>query len=106
MAVSHLRVVSVGDKRPPSEFLSPTLGRPLAVTLEEHRIRVPLISMLLYRHYTLGALIDTQSAYAVQVSATIPFLWHGLRHCLVGAAVPLVEGPDLVVARGLLDQLG
>lgn len=72
------------------------------IRVEEWDIPLPLISFMIRRCYRLGDLIDTKTEYGTQVSATVVVLWRGVKRTILGAAVPLAGGPDLVLPLGTL----
>lgn len=80
--------------------LSPNGAR--IIRVEEWDIPLPLLSFLIRPCYRLGDLIDTKTEYGMQVSATVTILWRGMKRTILGAAVPLTGGPDLVLPLGTL----
>jgi hypothetical protein len=75
------------------------------VDIEERDIPVALIGLDLAGFYSLGGFVDTGTDYGTQVSATLSFLWRGEKRTIIGAVVPLLSGPDLVLPRGMVEGL-
>jgi hypothetical protein len=74
------------------------------IDVEERDVPLPLIGFALSGFYELGGFIETGTGYGTQVSATLSFLWLGRKRRITGAVVPLVDGPDLVIPIGLLED--
>lgn len=72
------------------------------IRVEEWDIPLPLLSFMIRPCYRLGDLISTKTEYGVQISATMVILWRGTKRTILGAAVPLAGGPDLVLPLGTL----
>lgn len=105
MSSALLRVVG-RDPAPEEgmiELLVVKAGAAKAISAIERDIPVPLIGLALHNFYSLGELIDAGEAYGVQVSATIKVLHFGEVKEILGAAVGLADGPDIVLPLGTLN---
>jgi hypothetical protein len=72
------------------------------VSAAEADVTVPLISLILSDAYRPRGVIDTNSQYGIQPAAELTYIWRGEKKRLVGALLPLVDGPDLVLPLGTL----
>lgn len=103
----HLSIVrqTENQHREPNRLIvvNPSGARRVA-TYATRAIPVPLISLLLGDWCRLGPMIDTGTEYGLQVSAQLDVVAQGTRMRLVGALVPLVGGPDLVLPPGCLER--
>jgi hypothetical protein len=101
----HLSLIREGGASlsPVNRLLVVKEGGAKLVRVAERAVSVPLISLLLGAAYCeLGAMIETGDDYGLQVSAKVYILHRGVKRSLVGAIVPLVDGPDLVLPLGFL----
>jgi hypothetical protein len=89
------RLLAVGDGKPARVITTATRDIPL-----------PLISLLLaeYCVFLLGPLVDTGTDYGQQITARLDVLTRGVRRSIVGAIVPLVGLPDLLLPVGFLES--
>lgn len=98
-----LSVVAVNDTftgRPFRLLVLSTDSLVRAITAVERDIEIPLISLALHQFYTLRA---DMTARPPRISAVLSVLWRGVRREVLGAVVPLVTGPDLIVPMGTFE---
>lgn len=88
-----------------TELLVGPKDNTIRITVEERDIPAPLISLLLHEYYEFGAVIDAGEPYGMQMSVTLPYILHGHRHYISGAAVPLLNGPLLAIPIGFFRRL-
>lgn len=100
--LGSLRIVRTEDTIiVPRTLLVVTDASAIRISVEERDVPLPLISMLLHRHYELGdELIDAGEKIGTQIAATLPYIWQGRRLDIKGVAVPLLGGPLLAVPLG------
>jgi hypothetical protein len=67
-------------------------------------VSLPLISQLLYPYVQLGPLINAGPFYGLQVSAEVTILWRGEKRRILGAFVPLMDGPAVMLPFGFLEH--
>lgn len=102
MRSAYLRLVrsSVNEDQ---HALAIKAGTFTQVKIREADVPVPLISLRLTRFYQLGNVINA-GIYGPQIAAEITLSYKGKTLSILGAAMTLLDGDDLVLPFGILSR--